>query len=241
MHDLRNPHVREVRLMAARVTVCGKLKGGTGKTRLAKMIAMYMAVVEKRKTHLIDGDSVSQTTWDWKQDYERATGKPYPITVTRHPFEDINDHIRELEADNDEIVIDIGGGNAVAFGAALERAHRLFVPVGADPSEVRRLPATWKAATSAAALSEVGGLQTWVVLSRTDHQTAMPGQYRDMLTSGENNQFVYPVMQAEMVKRVAYQRAYGTVPTISDFRRLYPDVGQVLEEAGMIEKAVVPV
>ncbi|MEU5185503.1 ParA family protein [Streptomyces olivoreticuli] len=229
--------------MAARVTVCGKLKGGVGKSRLAKMIAFYLAVVEGKKTHLIDADSVSQTAWDWKIDFERAAkGKrKYPITVSRHPFEDISDHVRELEGEKDEIVIDVGGGNVNVFSAALERANRLFIPVGADPSEVRRLPATWKAATAAAAMSEVGGLAAWVVLSRSDHQTTLPGTYRDLLTSGEEGAFVYPVMKAEMVKRVAYQRAYGQVPTISDFRRLYPDVGQVLEEAGMIEKSVVAV
>jgi chromosome partitioning protein len=217
----------------AEVDVVGTLKGGVGKTRLAMLAALRLAVVNKLDVHFIDGDSVSQTGNDWYKDYERATGKPFPVKVTRHPFDDLDELVADLRRKHDRVVVDVGGGNPGVFTAALRYAHRLVVPIGADPSEVRRLRSTWKAAQLAAADSEVGGFEASVMLSRTDHQTTLPLEYREILTSGKdpatgNELPVYPLLKAEMRKRVAYQRAYGTVP--ADFL----DVPAVMEEAGMI-------
>jgi cellulose biosynthesis protein BcsQ len=217
----------------AEVDVVGTLKGGVGKTRLAMLAALRLAVVDKLDVHFIDGDSVSQTGNDWYKDYERATGKLFPVKVTRHPFDDLDELVAELRQRHDRVVIDVGGGNPGVFTAALRYARRLVVPIGADPSEVRRLRSTWKAAQLAGADSEVGGFDASVMLSRTDHQTSLPAEYREILTSGRdpltgNDLPVYPLLKAEMRKRVAYQRAYGTVPL--DFL----DVPDVMAEAGMI-------
>lgn len=226
----------------AEVDVFGALKGGVGKTRAAMLAALRLATVEGEDVHLIDGDSVSQTANDWHKDYERARRaagekagvKPFPIAVTRHPFDDIDELVADLRGQHDRVIVDVGGGNPSVFAAALRYARRLVVPIGADPSEVRRLRSTWRAAQTAAADSEVGGFDAWVLLSRTDHQTTLPGEYREILTSGRDPVTggelpVYPLLTAEMRKRVAYQRAYATVPT--DFL----DVPDVLREVGMIK------
>lgn len=217
----------------AEVDVVGTLKGGVGKTRLAMLAALLLAIEEDEDVHLIDADSVSQTSNDWRKDYERETKKKFPVQVTRHPFDDLDEVVAELRAQHRRIVIDVGGGNAGVFAAALRYAKRLVVPIGADPSEVRRLRSTWRAAQMAAADSEVGGFDAWVMLSRTDHTTTLPGEYREILTSGRDPESgkelpVYPLLAAEMRKRVAYQRAYAKVP--ADFL----DVPAVLKEIGML-------
>lgn len=220
--------------MAGEVDVYGALKGGVGKTRIAVLAALRQAVVAGEDVHLVDGDRVSQTASDWRKDYERATGKEFPVKVTRHPFDDIDELIADLRGKHDRVIADIGGGDPAVFSAALVHARRLVVPIGADPSEVRRLRATWRAAQMAAAESEVGGFDAWVLLSRTDHTTTLPREYREILTSGKHPQTgeetpVYPLLQAEMRKRVAYQRAYATVPDT------FYDVPTVLEEIGVIQ------
>jgi cellulose biosynthesis protein BcsQ len=218
----------------AEVDVVGTLKGGVGKTRFAMLAALRLATVEGEDVHFIDGDSVSQTGNDWYKDYEREVGKKFPVKVTRHPFDDLDELVADLRGKHDRIVVDVGGGNPGVFTAALRYAKKLVVPIGADPSEIRRLRSTWKAAQTAAGDSEVGGFDAWVLLSRTDHSTSLPAEYREMLTSGRDAVSgaelpVYPLLTAEMRKRVAYQRAYKTVPT--DFL----DVPAVMAEVGMIE------
>jgi chromosome partitioning protein len=217
----------------AEVDVVGTLKGGVGKTRLAILAALRLAVVDGLNVHYIDGDSVSQTGYDWYKDYERLRKKTFPIAVTRHPFDDLDELVADLRSRHDRIVIDVGGGNPGVFTAALRYARRLVVPIGADPSEVRRLRATWKAAQLAASDSEVGGFDASVLLSRTDHTTTLPAEYRELLTSGKDPQTgdklpVYPLLKAEMRRRVAYQRMFANVPTD------WLDVPAVMEEAGMM-------
>ncbi|WP_198546044.1 ParA family protein [Actinacidiphila yeochonensis] len=223
--------------MAAQVTVVGTLKGGVGKTRLAMMLAFYVASRGK-SVRVVDGDTVSQTAYDWQRDAKRAwekartegkapgPGWPAGLEVVRHPFADVDEYIDGAVEEVDHVLADIGGGNPAVFEAALTRAHRLLVPVGADPSETRKLPATWKSAGNAAAGSTVGGFEAYVVLSRTDHRTSLPKEAREQL-GGE-----YPLCDTELFKRVAYQRAYGQVPT--DFL----DVPDLAAEVGLIEKAV---
>ncbi|WP_097870343.1 ParA family protein [Streptomyces sp. rh34] len=215
------------------VDVVGALKGGVGKTRFAMLAALYLATIEGEDVAYVDGDSVSQTGNDWAKDYARETGKPFPVKVTRHPFDDVDELAADLRRQHRRVIIDVGGGNPAVFAAALTHAKRLVVPIGADPSEIRRLRVTWKAAQMAAAESEVGGFDAWVLLSRTDHSTSLPGEYRTILTAGRDEATgrelpVYPLLAAEMRKRVAYQRAYSTVP--GDFL----DVPKVMSEVGMI-------
>lgn len=220
----------------AEVDVYGALKGGVGKTRAAMLTALYMATVKKENVHLVDGDSVSQTANYWRKDYEQKTGKEFPVTVTRHPFDDLDEYVADLRGKHDRVVCDIGGGNVNTFTAGLVWANRLVVPIGADPSEVRRLSATWKAAKSAAEQSEVGGFDSWVLLSKTDHTSSLPSEYRNILTgrdgvTGEEQEGypVYPLLETELRKAVAYQRAYANVPT--DFLH----IPQLLAEIGVIK------
>jgi cellulose biosynthesis protein BcsQ len=208
--------------VAAQVIVVGALKGGVGKSRLAVMMALYLASLG-RSVHLIDGDTISQTTWKWHRRAAKADGWPAAVAVARHPFDDIDEHIDEHAVDVDYVVADIGGGQRSVFEAALTRAHRLLVPIGADPSEAEQLPATWTSAKDAASRSVVGGFEAYVVLSRTDHQTTLPREAREQLADQ------YPLCDTELVKRVAYQRAYPTVPT--DFL----DVPVLLDEIGLVK------
>lgn len=207
----------------ADVTVVGALKGGVAKTRLAVMAALYLATVHKKKVHLVDGDSISQSAYKWQRHVRRTPGlkSKWPIEVSSHPVDTIDEYIEDLEAENDVVIADIGGGNRTVFEAGLRRANRLLVPVGADPSETECLAPTWESAKAAAGKSTVGGFEAYVVLTRTDHQTSLPREARSQLEGH------YPLCSTELIKRVAYQRAYKNLPT--DFL----DVPALLAEVGM--------
>ncbi|MFF2378645.1 ParA family protein [Streptomyces xiamenensis] len=220
--------------MAAQVMVVGALKGGVGKSRFSVLSALYLASLGYR-VHLIDADTISQTTHKWRVRVEKAAAaaekrgelvRPWPeaVTISRHPFDDIDDHIGEKVETVDHLIADIGGGLRSVLEAALRRAHRLVVPIGADPSETEQMPATWRSAKAAARDSVVGGFEPFVVLSRTDHGTSLPREARAELEDE------YPLCDTELRKNVLYQRAYGTLPT--DFLH----VPAVLEEIGLLEK-----
>ena len=217
---------------AAEVDVVGMPKGGTSKTRLAMFMALLLAEKRKERVLYIEGDTVSQTGSYWFKDAKRS-GIELPIELERHPFTDIDELIDEKAGEFDRIVCDIGGGNVPVFHSALTRAHKLLVPIGADPSEVRNLAGAWKAARAAAAESVTGGFDSWVVLSRTDRSSSLRREYRQILTAGEwqgQKLPVYPLTETELVRRVAYQRAYGRMP--KDFL----DVPRLLVEVGIAKK-----
>ncbi|MGK5533422.1 ParA family protein [Streptomyces sp. URMC 129] len=221
--------------MAAQVIVVGTLKGGVGKTRLAMLMALYLAVVHGRTVKVFDGDTVSQTAHDWHRDAKRM-GREWPagVEVVRHPFPDINEEIEAARSEVDHVIGDIGGGNPTVFSSALEWANLLLTPIGADESEIRRLGQTWREARTAAANSAVGGFDSYVVLSRTDHRTRQPADAREILTSGEGGHPVYPLCDTELRYRVGYSRAFARVP--ADFL----DVPALLAEVGVAELPSVP-
>jgi chromosome partitioning protein len=211
----------------ADVEVIGALKGGVGKTRLAMIMAFYLAS-RGENVLVVDGDTVSQTAAHWAKDATRK-GLVMPFTVEKCPFPEIDEFLDEQRPLHDRIICDIGGGNVTVFTAALARARRLFVPIGADNSEIRQLGLTWRAARSAQVESTVGGFTGYVVLSRTDHRTKEPARARETLTSGAGGAKVYPLCDTELRFRVDYGRAYATVPTG------YLDVPELLAEVGMVK------
>ncbi|WP_457493412.1 ParA family protein [Streptomyces sp. P5_D11] len=216
--------------MAAEVTIVGALKGGVSKTRLSMMAALVLAR-RGAKVRVIDGDSISQTSFAWAREAKKA-GRELPFEVVRNPYTDIDERIEEEAEDVDHLICDIGGGDKAVFEAAISRAHRLLVPIGADPSEIKMLGATWRSATDGVKLAR-HPVQAWVVLTRTDHTTSLPREARKELTTGEKFGQTYPLADAEMRRRVEYQRVFGFAPTSFG---PYPDIEPILTEVGLITK-----
>jgi chromosome partitioning protein len=134
-----------------RVISVGALKGGTGKTRLALLIALFLSVVLGRRVVVFDADSASQTASKWP-DKARARGYGWPFEVIRHPFDTLNTEIDKVVArgDVDDIIVDVGGGNIAAFLAALTRSNMLIVPLCPDEGDLEQAPQTRDAAIMAA-------------------------------------------------------------------------------------------
>lgn len=199
-----------------KVYAVGALKGGTGKTRLAMLIALVLAVVFGKKVVLFDADSASQTSSKWPLK-ARARGYDWPIEVIRHPFETLAEEVDKVRARGnvDYIIIDVGGGNVSAFLAAVRRAHKLIVPLCPDEGDIEQAPQTREAAYMAAARNTVGGCMMYYVLSRAENSRDKVDAREQLLSedpavNGEDGP--YPLLDTDIPMLVAYKRAFGRVP-----------------------------
>lgn len=204
-----------------RVLAVGALKGGTGKTRLAVLTALFLATVLGRRVVLFDADSASQTASKWpdkaRERNEEMGGGLYewPVEVIRHPFETLDEEIDKVRArgDVDDIVVDVGGGNISAFLAAVRRSNLLIVPLCPDEGDLEQAPQTREAAFMAAARNTVGGCVMFYVLSRCEASRDKTDA-RNTLLLEEQTDGAYPLLDTDIPMLVAYKRAFGRIPQL---------------------------
>jgi cellulose biosynthesis protein BcsQ len=198
------------------VYAVGALKGGTGKTRLAMLIALILAVVFGKRIVFFDADSASQTSSNWPLK-ARARGFTWPFEVIRHPFETLDEEIDKVRArgDVDYIIVDVGGGNVAAFLAAVRRAHKLLVPLCPDEGDLEQAPKTREAAFMAAARNTVGGCLMYYVLSRCENSNDKTDARMQLLDENHNGpDGPYPLLDTDIPMLVAYKRAFGRIPQL---------------------------
>lgn len=130
------------------VVVIGNLKGGVGKTTSAFFLATFCGKVLKKRVLYIDSDPLSQTGYSW---YRRLIKKnrQVPFDLVSHPSAHLVDLIEDSRADYDIIIVDVGGESPDIFRAVVPEADELVLCTGVAPSEVKRIPATFRAAKQA--------------------------------------------------------------------------------------------
>lgn len=219
-----------------RVITVGVLKGGTGKTRIAMLIALFLAVVLGRKVVVIDADSASQTASKWPLKAQ-ARGYNWPIEVIRHPFESLDRVIDEIRARGnvDDVVVDVGGGNHAAFLAAVRRTNLLLVPLCPDEGDIEQAPPTREAALMAASRNTVGGCMMYFLLSRCDRKSTneLADARQVLLYDGPDDpDGPYPLLDVEIPLLSAYRKAYGRIPGVripgDDERITWKDLDMLL-------------
>ncbi|MEU7763649.1 ParA family protein [Nocardia sp. NPDC049190] len=132
------------------VITLGNLKGGVGKTTSSFFLASYFASVHELRVLVIDADPLSQTGYSW---YRRLTKGDIevPFHLIAFPSRHVDDCITDNAAEYDVIIVDAGGESAEIFKAAIPESHELILLTSVSPSEVKRVPSTFKAAEEAAA------------------------------------------------------------------------------------------
>lgn len=198
------------------VYVIGALKGGTGKTRLAMLIALILRTVFNRRVVVFDADSASQTSSSWPvKARQREYG--WDIPVKRHPFDTLAEEIDKVTASGeaDIVLVDVGGGNVAAFQAAVKRATKLLVPLCPDEGDLEQAPKTRDAALMAASRNTAGGCEMFYVLSRCENSRDKV-EAREMLLSEtlHGKDGPYPLLDTDIPMLVAYKRAFGRIPQI---------------------------
>ncbi|MET8652006.1 MULTISPECIES: ParA family protein [Nocardia] len=132
------------------VITLGNLKGGVGKTTSAFFLASYFARVHQRRVLVIDADPLSQTGYSW---YRRLTrgDVQVPFDLVAFPSRHVGDCIADNAKAYDVIIVDAGGESAEIFKAAIPVSDELILLTSVSPSEVKRVPSTYRAAEEAAA------------------------------------------------------------------------------------------
>ncbi|MFF0493113.1 ParA family protein [Nocardia sp. NPDC003482] len=132
------------------VITLGNLKGGVGKTTSAFFLAGYFARVHNLRVLVIDADPLSQTGYSW---YRRLLKGEIevPFTLIAFPSRHVDDCIADNSGNYDVVIVDAGGESADIFKAAIPSTDELVLLTSVSPSEVKRVPSTYRAAEEAAA------------------------------------------------------------------------------------------
>lgn len=189
-----------------RVIVVGMLKGGTAKTHSAMFIALRYAQQDKRVI-VLDGDPTSQSAWDWAKVAINERHQELPFEVERYPFQqDVAEHIRELSADFDVVIVDAGGGNPSYLEEVVAEADIFVAPFAPTEGEARRLTPTFQLVERAAERNPKG-LVAYAVMVKADHRTSQPRRWRNRVVEDG-----HPLADTDIDALVLYTDAYGTVP-----------------------------
>lgn len=232
--------VEDRRPARTQVYAIGALKGGTGKSRLAMLMALILKVVFGYRVVVFDADSGSQTSSNWPL---KAKARQYDwgIEVIRHPFDTLHDEIDKVIAqDNvDYIIVDVGGGNVGAFQSAVQRAHKLLVPLCPDEGDLEQAPKTRDAALMAATLNP-WGCAFYYVLSRCENSRDREDSRAVLLTedtrfpSGDPRRGPYPLLDTDIPMLVAYKRTFGRIPRMKGSQAIDPDCPRWDELVGLV-------
>lgn len=131
------------------VVTLGNLKGGVGKTTSAFFLASYFATVHQLRVLVIDADPLSQTGYSWYRRLQQAD-TAIPFELIAFPSRHVDDCITDNAAKYDVIIVDAGGESAEIFKAAVPESDELVLVTSVSPSEVKRVPSTYRAAEEAA-------------------------------------------------------------------------------------------
>jgi chromosome partitioning protein len=211
------PEITDIR-RRPRVIVVGMLKGGSGKTTSAVMIASRYAALGE-EVDLLDGDQTSQSSYDWARQAELA-GNPLGFRVDRHPYvDDVVEEIRGRRDRGRRVVVDAGGGSAQYLEEVCSIADVLLVTLAPSGADARRLDATLRAAERGAARNPEG-LDAYVALVRCDYRTSAPGRWADQLRDDER-----PLLDTTIRDLVLYSDAYGHRPEdVGEYEPLLAEV-----------------
>ncbi|MEV6427987.1 AAA family ATPase [Nocardia sp. NPDC051463] len=132
------------------VITLGNLKGGVGKTTSAFFLASYFASIHRLRVLVIDADPLSQTGYSWHRRLIKGEIE-VPFELIAFPSRHVNDCIADNATEFDVIIVDAGGESAEIFKAAIPVSDELVLLTSVSPSEVKRVPSTYRAAEEAAA------------------------------------------------------------------------------------------
>jgi chromosome partitioning protein len=184
------------------------MKGGSGKSTIASCLAVHWHLSGRAPT-IIDADP--QRSIARLAARERALGG---VPVVEDSSKDSWKTAQKLAAGGRPIIIDTPGFRSQATLACIAAADFLLLPVKASPLDIDRMLDTLNS------LLDGAGSQRPTfrcVLSQTTRDSVIAKHIRAELTEAG-----FPVLQSEMINRVAYPEAalYGATPSLISWNGL---------------------
>ena len=205
--DLDLAAILAARTGPVRITV-GYLKGGTGKSTTAVMLALALHRATGEPVLLVDADRVNVTTTEWAQ---LADDWPEGVTVERWPDVGLAEKIA-ASGHTGHVVIDTGPSNPDILMAALTTTDYLVVPITATGAEATPLQPTLSAA---ATIGRIKPIELNFVFTRTKPNTRSLREAKEALSEK------FKVLDTDVPFVLLYMQAFGTVP---DDLGAYPQV-----------------
>ncbi|MDO6687590.1 MULTISPECIES: division plane positioning ATPase MipZ [unclassified Agarivorans] len=114
----------------------GGEKGGNGKSSFAQNIAVHLTTTEHPKVLIVDCDD-HQSSLDWIN--TRATNTALSHIDGIRLFGKIRNDLLNLKSRHDYVVIDCGGLDNLALGAAMSVSQKVLLPVRPKQRDLKNL------------------------------------------------------------------------------------------------------
>lgn len=191
--------------MTSSIITVATMKGGSGKSTVASCLAVHWHLQGRRCT-IIDADP--QRSIARLAARERALGG---VTVVEDASEDAGKTARRLAiAGGGPVIIDTPGFRSEATLASLAATDLLLVPVKPSPFDVDRMLDTLN--------TLINGVSGWrpvfrCLLTQTTRDSVIAKHIRAELAEAG-----FPLLESEMINRVAYAEAalWGATPSLLD-------------------------
>lgn len=173
------------------------LKGGTGKTTTAMLLAT--ALGDRGRTLLVDADPQgSALSWS-----EQAVKLPF--SVIGLPVKDVHLRLPEIGQGYEFVVVDTPPGDASIVRSALLAVSHALLPIPPTLIDLDRLRPTMELIAEAEAINP--DLSVSVVLTKVRRGTRSAKGAREVLVDLD-----MPVLSTEIPLKESYAAAFGEVP-----------------------------
>lgn len=173
------------------------LKGGTGKTTTAMLLAS--ALGERGRTLLVDADPQASAL-SWSEQAGRL-----PFSVVGLPVRDVHLRLMDLGQGYDYVVVDTPPGDVTIVRSALLAVSHVLLPIPPTLIDLDRLRPTMDLIAEAEALNPE--LSVSIVLTKVRRGTKSAKGAREVLVD-----FGMPVLMTEIPLKESYAAAFGEVP-----------------------------
>jgi ATPases involved in chromosome partitioning len=196
------------------ITTVGNIKGGVAKTTTSAYLALGLAELGK-SVLLIDADPEQQSASAWAE----AAGDDWPetCTVVEIATRDLGKRIMQLAKSYDHVVVDTSPKNPLLLRQALSVSDQLVIPSAPSPMELREIAATVDVAEEVGATNDHLDYSVLLVKVRTGTRAAVeaPKVLEEM---------GFPVLAASVRLMEDVSLAFGTVPTLGDYKAVIEEL-----------------